>query len=96
MWILENAKDNLDGAAAAAVPYLEQCASVAGGYMMARMAKSSHDLLQDGADENEEFLKTKLLTSRFFAESLLPQVNSLTDVIKGGHVATLKIANEQF
>ena len=96
MWILENAKDNLDGAAAAAVPYLEQCASVAGGYMMAKMAKSSHDLLQDGADENEEFLKTKLLTSRFFAESLLPQVNSLTDVIKGGHVATLKIANEQF
>ncbi len=96
MWILENAKDNLDGAAAAAVPYLEQCASVAGGYMMAKMAKSSHDLLQDGADGNEEFLKTKLLTARFFAESLLPQVNSLTDVIKAGHVATLKIANEQF
>ncbi|MBL1147728.1 MAG: acyl-CoA dehydrogenase [Pseudomonadota bacterium] len=95
-WILQNGAENTDAVAAAAVPYLRQCATVAGGYMMAKMAGTAHQLLQAGADnDNTAFLQTKIIHARFFAESLLPQVGGLTDVVTGGHPALLKTSDAQ-
>ncbi|TVQ81873.1 MAG: acyl-CoA dehydrogenase [Micavibrio sp.] len=95
-WILKNAAANTDAVAAAAVPYLKQCAGVASGYMTAKMAGTAHHLLQNGAEGgNAEFLQAKLLKARFYAESLLPQLSGLTEVMTSGHTGILKMADEQ-
>lgn len=95
-WILQNGAGNTDGVAAAAVPYLRQCAGVAGGYMMAKMAGAAQRQLQTAAEnDNTAFLETKIIHARFFAESLLPQLSGLTDVVTGGNTALLKTADGQ-
>lgn len=93
-WMLANAKSNTDAMAASAVPYLRQFSLVAGGYMMARMASSAHGALHGGDDAN--FYNTKLITARFFAEALLPQVHGLSAPIMGGQKMACAIANDQF
>ena len=93
--MIANAKSNTDAVAAAAVPYLRQFSLVAGGYMMARLAGAAHQaLFTDGG--NADFYNTKLMTARFFAEALLPQVFGLTAPIMGGHKTVGQIANDQF
>ena len=93
-WMLANAKSNTDAMTASAVPYLRQFSLVAGGYMMARMAYAAHQALHGGEDAN--FYNTKLITARFFAESLLPAVHGLSAPIMGGQTAAVQIANDQF
>lgn len=93
-WMLQNAKSNTETMAASAVPYLRQFSLVAGGYMAARMALSAHAALHGGADAT--FYNAKLITARFFAEALLPQVHGLSSPIMGGHKTACQIANDQF
>jgi alkylation response protein AidB-like acyl-CoA dehydrogenase len=101
-WMLANAKSNTETMAASAVPYLRQFSLVAGGYMMARMAYAAHvalynvarSTMHDGQDA--DFLNTKLMTARFFAEALLPAVHGLTSPIMGGNKTACQIANDQF
>jgi 3-(methylthio)propanoyl-CoA dehydrogenase len=93
--MLANAKSNTDAVAAGAVAYQRQFAVVAGGYMMARMAKAAHDALFDPAGD-ALFYNTRLVTARFFAESLLPQIYGLSAAAMGGNAAVSQIANDQF
>lgn len=94
-WILANAKSNTEAVAAGAVAYQRQFSVVAGGYMMARMAKAAHEALFDPAGD-ALFYNTRLVTARFFAESILPQVYGLSAPVMGGNAAVSQIANDQF
>ena len=94
-WMISNAKSNTDAIAASAVPYLRIFSTVAGGYMLARMAYAAHEaLLTDGA--NADYYNAKLMTARFFAEALLPQIYGLMTPVMGGHKTVMQISNEQF
>jgi alkylation response protein AidB-like acyl-CoA dehydrogenase len=81
-WLLANAKADMESVAAAAVPYLRMFSTVAGGYMMAKMARTGD------AD--------KKITAQFFMEAVLPQVHGLTSVVMGGCKAAVQISNSQF
>ncbi|MFN7114749.1 MAG: acyl-CoA dehydrogenase [Alphaproteobacteria bacterium] len=94
-WMLANAKSNTEAVAAGAVSYQRQFALVAGGYMMARLALAAHEGLFDGGAD-ALFLNTRLVTARFFAEALLPQVYGLSKPVMGGNAAACQIANDQF
>lgn len=94
-WILANAKSNTDAVAAGAVAYQRQFAVVAGGYMMARLAKAAHEALFDPAGD-ALFYNTRLVTARFFIEAILPQVYGLSAPVMGGNAAVSQIANDQF
>lgn len=94
-WILANAKSNTEAVAAGAVAYQRQFSVVAGGYMMARLAKAAHEALFDPAGD-ALFYNTRLVTARFFAESILPQVYGLSAPVMGGNAAVSQIANDQF
>jgi hypothetical protein len=94
-WILANAKSNTEAVAAGAVAYQRQFSVVAGGYMMARLAKAAHEALFDPAGD-ALFYNTHLVTARFFAEAILPQVFGLSTPIMGGNAAVSQIANDQF
>lgn len=93
-WLIANAKSNTEAVAAAAVPYLRQFSLVAGGYMLARLAGAAHQALYAGQDA--DFMNAKLITARFYAEALLPQVYGLSKPIMGGHQAVSQISNDQF
>jgi alkylation response protein AidB-like acyl-CoA dehydrogenase len=94
-WLIANAKSNSDAVAAAAVPYLRQFSVVAGGYMMARMAYAAHTALFD-VSPDAEYYNTKLVTARFYAEAILPQIYGLTRPVMGGHKTVGQISNDQF
>lgn len=94
-WMLANVKANTEAVAAGAVSYQRQFALVAGGYMMARLALAAHNALFEGG-EDALFLNTRLVTARFFADALLPQVYGLSAPVMGGNAAACQIANDQF
>lgn len=94
-WLLANAKSNTEAVAAGVVPYLRLFSTVAGGYMMARMARAAHEALFTN-DGEADFYNAKIITARFFAEGLLPQVRGLLKPVMGGSKAAVQITNDQF
>ncbi|MNJ53647.1 hypothetical protein D3C77_490490 [compost metagenome] len=82
-------------AAAGAVPFLELLGIVAGGWQMARSALVAHRQLKAGGDD-QVFYRGKLLTARFYADHLLPQVESLSRVVVQGADAVLQMDDQQF
>ncbi len=94
-WVLANAKSNSDAVAASAVSYCRQFAVLAGGYMISKLALEAYRRLQDGPDD-ALFYHTKIITARFFAEAILPQVHGLKQPIMGGTLTACQIANDQF
>lgn len=83
-WLLANAKTAPESVAASAVPYLRLFSTVAGGYMLARLAAVPE------ADES------KRVTARFFAEAILPQVQGLLAPVMGGQAVAAEISSELF
>jgi hypothetical protein len=79
--IFEHATDP-QTALSAATPYQRLFAVVVGGWLMARSALAAKSLLDDGADD--EFLRTKIVTARFFAQHLLPEVHGLVRPVVAG------------
>ncbi len=94
-WMLANAKSNTYTMAASAQPYQRQLSLVAGGYMLALQSLAAYDALKQGGGDADYF-NTKLATSRFFAEAILPQAWGLETPIMGGHAVAVQIANDQF
>jgi alkylation response protein AidB-like acyl-CoA dehydrogenase len=94
-WMLANAKSNTEALAAGAVPYLRIFSTVAGGYMMAKMAYAAHQALFTN-DGEAHYYNSKLITARFFAEAVLPQVYGLMAPVMGGLKTVTQITNDQF
>jgi alkylation response protein AidB-like acyl-CoA dehydrogenase len=77
---------------AGATPYLRAFATVVGGWLLARGAKAAHEQLEAGADDgsgashgwDDGFLAAKVVTARFYAEQLLPQVHGLVGAVTAG------------
>ena len=82
-------------AAAAAVPFCHLLGLATGGWLLARGAAAAERLLAEGA-EDTEFLEAKRLTSRFYAETLLPQHAGLLAAVEAAGGAELEMAAEQF
>ena len=55
----------------------------------------SYEALFDPAGD-ALFYNTRLVTARFFAEAILPQVYGLSAPVMGGNAAVSQIANDQF
>jgi alkylation response protein AidB-like acyl-CoA dehydrogenase len=94
-WMITHAKTDMEAIAASAVPYLRIFSTVAGGYMLAKLAYAAHQELFTGGAE-ADYLTAKLITARFFAEALLPQVHGLTAPVMGGHKTVMQMGNGQF
>ncbi len=70
-------------ALAVAVPYLKLTGTVMGGWLMAKSAAiAARELATGGADQ--EFMRSKLATARFYAEQVLPLALALTATVKNG------------
>ena len=94
-WLIENGGKTPALAFAGATAYLELFGNVAGGAMMTRAACAAWAGLESG-DGNQDFYKTKLATTRFYAEHVLPKCQGLTASITKGADSFLSLPEDAF
>ncbi|HJV06453.1 MAG TPA: acyl-CoA dehydrogenase [Chromobacteriaceae bacterium] len=94
-FILETFGSQPQLAAAGSVPFLKLMGIVLGGWQLGRAALiAKAKLAEDDADA--DFLNAKIVTARFFAEHLLPQVAGLATAIVAGADSVLELGDDQF
>jgi alkylation response protein AidB-like acyl-CoA dehydrogenase len=81
-WMLDRLKTQPDAAMAGATPYLRMFATTVGGYLLGLSAIAAQKLIAGG--EDRPFLRNKLVTARFYATQVLPQVGGLLLPATGG------------
>ncbi|MEX1177482.1 MAG: acyl-CoA dehydrogenase [Nitriliruptor sp.] len=81
-WIAEH-REQPNDVFAGATPYLRAFATVVGGWLMATGAKAAQEQLDAGQGE-AAFLEAKIVTARFYAQQLLPQVAGLAGAVTAG------------
>jgi hypothetical protein len=94
-WMLTSFAANPRIAYAGSVPYLKLWGVVAGGWQMGRAAKVAVDKLVRG-EGDAAFLRAKIATARFYAESLLPLADAHAQAVVNGSPTVLALAAEQF
>jgi len=94
-WMLTSFAANPRIAYAGSVPYLKLWGVVAGGWQMGRAAKVAVDKLARG-EGDAAFLRAKIATARFYAESLLPLADAHAQAVVNGSPSVLALAAEQF
>jgi alkylation response protein AidB-like acyl-CoA dehydrogenase len=82
-------------AAAGAVPYLQLCGTVIGGWLMARGAEAATAQLS-GPGADRHFLEAKRVTAQHYALHVLPLAGALRDEVLEGAMSTLGLADDQF
>src|ERR1700749_2722401 len=93
-WLMMNAMTKPDNAGAAATDYMHLFGFFVLGYMWARMAKVALDKI--AASGETPYLKTKLVTGRFFMERMLPETSLHLARIQTGCGTTMELAAEAF
>ncbi len=82
-WMYANAPNDPNAAPAGATPYLRMFATTVGGYLLAKSAKKALELKAAG-DADVKFLDAKVVTAKFFATQILPQVAALLGPVTEG------------
>ena len=93
-WLMQNALAKPDNAGAAATDYMELFGLVTFAYMWARMAKVANDKI--AASGPTPYLKTKLVTGKFFMERMLPETAAHLARLQTGSDTTMELAAEAF
>ncbi|MBP1885835.1 acyl-CoA dehydrogenase C-terminal domain-containing protein [Sinorhizobium mexicanum] len=73
MWFMQNAMAKPDNAGAGSTDYMHLFGLVVLGYMWARIAKTAEEKLTAGETERADYLRSKLITARFFMERIMPE-----------------------
>ncbi|MBS40889.1 MAG: acyl-CoA dehydrogenase [Rhodospirillales bacterium] len=94
-FILNALKSEKKTAEAAATPYLKLAGIVIGGYFMARAAMIAEQNLSNGSGDND-FYRSKLATSLFYAENILPESSSLSLAATSGAEAIRYMETDYF
>ncbi|MEO9135410.1 MAG: acyl-CoA dehydrogenase [Casimicrobiaceae bacterium] len=94
-WMLTSYPANPRAAYAGAVPYLKLWGVVAGGWHMARAAKVAVDKLAR-SEGDAAFMRAKIATARFYAESMLPLADAYAQSVVSGSPTVLALGADQF
>jgi alkylation response protein AidB-like acyl-CoA dehydrogenase len=73
------AGEGMDELAAISVPFQKGLSLFAGGIMMARSAIAANEALAQG--EDPDFMNEKLISARFYAESILPMASAHMNIV---------------
>jgi hypothetical protein len=95
MWFMQNAMAKPDNAGAGSTDYMHLFGIVMLGYMWAKMAKSSQELLAAG-DERSDFLNNKLVTARFYMDKIMPETVLRKTRIEAGADTLMELDAEAF
>ncbi|MBN8980359.1 MAG: acyl-CoA dehydrogenase C-terminal domain-containing protein [Rhizobiales bacterium] len=94
MWLMQNGLKNPDNAGAASTDYLHLLGLVTLGYMWAKMAKVAQDKLASSGEQ--PYLKSKLVTGKFFMERMLPETALRLARIQTGAGSMMELPAEAF
>ncbi|MFC4159578.1 acyl-CoA dehydrogenase [Chitinimonas lacunae] len=94
-FIVESFNDNPKAVAAGSVPFLKIMGLVLGGWQMGRAVLVAKQKLHE-VDADQSFLQAKLITARFFAQHLLPQVSGLAEAVLQGSDSVLALDEAAF
>jgi len=83
-YILANYENAPERVLVGAVPFLQLMGIVTGGWQMGRAAITSRQRLDEGNETDPAFYLTKIATTRFYADYMLPQASALAHVIIHG------------
>jgi len=92
-WILAQHTDNMRSALAGSVPFLRLFSVTVGGYLLAKGALAARARLNEG-DQETDFLTAKIITTRFYAEQIVPTATGLKDTIMAGDDLFFAISSE--
>jgi alkylation response protein AidB-like acyl-CoA dehydrogenase len=95
VYVAANYKDHPRQVLAGSVPFLELMGRVCGGWQMARAALAARRCL-DRAEGNARFMRTKIVTARFYADQMLNSAPALAHAACEGSAATLALDEDQF
>ena len=94
-WMVATMAKDIRHAAAGAVEYLRLFGTTAGGWLMARAALAAAERLgQNKGDAG--FLEAKLITARFYADSVLARAPGFLAPIMRGGDSVIALAEDQF
>ncbi|WCO65785.1 acyl-CoA dehydrogenase [Iamia majanohamensis] len=82
-WLMENGMEDPVVALSAATPFQRLFALTAAGWLMGKQALLASRRL-DAGDGDSSFLEEKLITARFFARNVLPEVHGLVGPATSG------------
>jgi hypothetical protein len=93
-WILDKSSTDPAEVLSAASPYQRLFATTVAGWLMGVSALAAKRLLDSGSGD-AEVAKAKIVTARFFAEHLLPQVHGLVAPIRAGKADLFALPADQ-
>jgi len=96
MWLAQNGLSNPDEAGGAATDYLRIFALVSLGWMWLKMARAAHGNAGSADGLPARFYDAKLKTAVFFAQKMLPEVDSRFKSLTAGSKVVMEMAVEQF
>ena len=82
-WLVSNGLADPNDAMAGSTPYLRMFGQLVGGWLLARLALGAQRRL-DASEGDAEFLATKVVVARFYAEQLLPVVRAQLGAVTAG------------
>jgi hypothetical protein len=96
MWLAQNGLANPDEAGGAATDYLRIFALVSFGWMWLKMARAAHGKTGSADGLSAQFYDAKFKTATFFAQKMLPEVDSRFRSLTAGSKVVMEMAVEQF
>ena len=94
-WLIEHAGNDFTVPGAVAFHLLMLCGTVCGAHQSLRGALSAQARLAEG-DTERSFLEAKLVTTRFYNESILPRAAGFLSSMQAGAEAVMALTEEQF
>jgi hypothetical protein len=94
-WVVGHYGSDIADVLAGASHYLRLTGYVVGNYLLARAALSANRQLAR-REGDPAFLEAKIVTARFFADTLLPQGTALLGPLKTGGRTTMALQEMQF
>ena len=94
-WVLENGAKDPAAAGAASVNFMMLLGYLCGGWLMVKSAAIAEGKL-GAPDADKDFLESKIVCARFFAEQLLPRTGALLKAMQSGGEAVMALSEDQF
>ena len=94
-WIATMFPNNPAAVFAGAVHYLKLMGTVAGGWMMARAALAAATQMKAGVGD-VDYLRAKVMTTRFYADHILTMAPSFADALIQGAESVLQMEEALF
>jgi len=94
-WVAANVTKEVGATLAGSAHYLRLCGLALGAYVLAKGALTASQRLM-ARDGDPAFLESKIVTARFFTDTLLPQGTALVAPMKASGRTVFALSEEQF